>query len=49
MPRPRAYKLKGAFGQFTNTKIYVLGFTKQPTFLPDTDRGFAGLCTSSSF
>lgn len=43
MARPRAYELKGYYGQFNKTKVYYLGFAKQPKFLGKNGRGFAGL------
>ena len=43
MARPNVYKLEGSFGDFNGTKVYYLGFTKKPGFLPKTGRGFGGL------
>lgn len=43
MARPRAYKLKGSYGEFNGSKVYYLGFERQPGFLPASGRGFAGL------
>lgn len=43
MPRPKVYKLKGSFGSFNGTKVYYLGFKKQPKFLSKSGRGFGGL------
>jgi antiviral defense system Shedu protein SduA len=43
MARPRAYKLKGSYGEFNGSKVYFLGFDRQPGFLPASGRGFAGL------
>ena len=43
MSRPKVYKLKGSFGEFDGAKIYYIGFTKQPSFLPKSGRGFGGL------
>ena len=43
MARPRAYELKGYYGQFNKTKVYYLGFKTQPKFLGKNGRGFSGL------
>lgn len=44
MARSRVYKLTGSgFGKFKGTKIYFVGFSETPRFLPSNGRGFGGL------